>query len=229
MQRAVANIKIENHDTGDKVNFPLILSSPCNYKQSVHKKKCSNEYEQSICENCNTIIQNCVYKGHVKYTCQLCSTIIIKSQVETHLKLHDFFVYFSCKYCTFKCLEKEELELHLEGHADVIQYNDNLIQHHNQSLKRKEILSSRKHIWNEKVIFPKDFACHLCNSKYSHKRSLRKHLLSDHKLGNSWTFQCNICDFKHDKKNYVKWHLINVHKIKDVDGWNKIIKSETSS
>jgi len=218
MQNIVANIKIENHDNGVKIKFPLIISDTCNYKQ----KKCSNKYEQSTCRNCDTIIQNGVNKIHEKYTCQLCTRILIKSQAEAHLKLHEIFVYFSCKYCSFKCFKKEELELHLEEH-------DHLIHQNNQSLNKKEIIFSRKLISEDKIVFPKDFACHMCTAKYSHKRSLKKHISSDHELRDARKFRCNFCDFKHNKKNCVKWHLINVHKIKDVEGWNKIIKCEESS
>ena len=59
----------------------------------------------------------------------------------------------------------------------------------------------------------KSFQCEICNSHFTHKKSLDRHILSVHE--EKKPFKCAICDYSSSLKSNINRHVSSVHEGKN--------------
>ncbi|XP_034524536.1 zinc finger protein ZFAT isoform X1 [Ailuropoda melanoleuca] len=179
------------------------------------------------CEYCNKVFKfKHSLQAHLRihtnekpYKCPQCSyASAIKANLNVHLRKHTG-EKFACDYCSFTCLSKGHLKVHIERvHKKIKQhcrfckkkYSDvkNLIKHirdaHDpQDKKVKEAL-------DELCLMTREgkrqllYDCHICERKFKNELDRDRHMLVH---GDKWPFACELCGHGATKYQALELHV----------------------
>ncbi|XP_035305488.1 zinc finger protein ZFAT isoform X3 [Cricetulus griseus] len=179
------------------------------------------------CEYCNKVFKfKHSLQAHLRihtnekpYKCPECSyASAIKANLNVHLRKHTG-EKFSCDYCSFTCLSKGHLRVHVERvHKKIKQhcrfckkkYSDvkNLIKHtrdaHDpQDRKVKEALDELRLMTREgkrQLLYD----CHTCERKFKNELDRDRHMLVH---GDKWPFACELCGHGATKYQALELHV----------------------
>ena len=179
------------------------------------------------CEYCNKVFKfKHSLQAHLRihtnekpYKCPQCSyASAIKANLNVHLRKHTG-EKFACDCCSFTCLSKGHLKVHVERvHKKIKQhcrfckkkYSDvkNLIKHirdaHDpQDKKVKEAL-------DELCLMTREgkrqllYDCHICERKFKNELDRDRHMLVH---GDKWPFACELCGHGATKYQALELHV----------------------
>lgn len=179
------------------------------------------------CEYCNKVFKfKHSLQAHLRihtnekpYKCSQCSyASAIKANLNVHLRKHTG-EKFACDYCSFTCLSKGHLKVHVERvHKKIKQhcrfckkkYSDvkNLIKHirdaHDpQDKKVKEALDALCLLTREgkrQLLYD----CHICERKFKNELDRDRHMLVH---GDKWPFACELCGHGATKYQALELHV----------------------
>ncbi|XP_027961391.1 zinc finger protein ZFAT isoform X2 [Eumetopias jubatus] len=179
------------------------------------------------CEYCNKVFKfKHSLQAHLRihtnekpYKCPQCSyASAIKANLNVHLRKHTG-EKFACDYCSFTCLSKGHLKVHIERvHKKIKQhcrfckkkYSDvkNLIKHirdvHDpQDKKVKEALEELCLMTREgkrQLLYD----CHICERKFKNELDRDRHMLVH---GDKWPFACELCGHGATKYQALELHV----------------------
>ncbi|XP_007938764.1 zinc finger protein ZFAT [Orycteropus afer afer] len=179
------------------------------------------------CEYCNKVFKfKHSLQAHLRihtnekpYKCSQCSyASAIKANLNVHLRKHTG-EKFACDYCTFTCLSKGHLKVHVERvHKKIKQhcrfckkkYSDvkNLIKHirdaHDpQDQKVREALDKLCLMTREgkrQLLYD----CHICERKFKNELDRDRHMLVH---GDQWPFACELCGHGATKYQALELHI----------------------
>uniref|UniRef100_A0A5F9D6P9 Zinc finger protein ZFAT n=1 Tax=Oryctolagus cuniculus TaxID=9986 RepID=A0A5F9D6P9_RABIT len=179
------------------------------------------------CEYCNKVFKfKHSLQAHLRihtnekpYKCPQCSyASAIKANLNVHLRKHTG-EKFACDYCSFTCLSKGHLKVHIERvHKKIKQhcrfckkkYSDvkNLIKHirdtHDpQDKKVKEALDELRLMTREgkrQLLYD----CHICERKFKNELDRDRHMLVH---GDKWPFACELCGHGATKYQALELHV----------------------
>uniref|UniRef100_A0A8C2UQC6 Zinc finger protein ZFAT n=1 Tax=Chinchilla lanigera TaxID=34839 RepID=A0A8C2UQC6_CHILA len=179
------------------------------------------------CEYCNKVFKfKHSLQAHLRihtnekpYKCPQCSyASAIKANLNVHLRKHTG-EKFACDYCSFTCLSKGHLKVHIERvHKKIKQhcrfckkkYSDvkNLIKHirdtHDpQDKKVKEALDELRLMTREgkrQLLYD----CHICERKFKNELDRDRHMLVH---GDKWPYACELCGHGATKYQALELHV----------------------
>ncbi|XP_062935266.1 zinc finger protein ZFAT isoform X2 [Cynocephalus volans] len=179
------------------------------------------------CEYCNKVFKfKHSLQAHLRihtnekpYKCPQCSyASAIKANLNVHLRKHTG-EKFACDYCSFTCLSKGHLKVHIERvHKKIKQhcrfckkkYSDvkNLIKHIREAhdLQDKKV----KEALNELCLMTREgkrqllYDCHICERKFKNELDRDRHMLVH---GDKWPFACELCGHGATKYQALELHV----------------------
>ncbi|XP_008579361.1 PREDICTED: zinc finger protein ZFAT, partial [Galeopterus variegatus] len=179
------------------------------------------------CEYCNKVFKfKHSLQAHLRihtnekpYKCPQCSyASAIKANLNVHLRKHTG-EKFACDYCSFTCLSKGHLKVHIERvHKKIKQhcrfckkkYSDvkNLIRHIREAhdLQDKKV----KEALNELCLMTREgkrqllYDCHICERKFKNELDRDRHMLVH---GDKWPFACELCGHGATKYQALELHV----------------------
>ncbi|XP_039240310.1 zinc finger protein ZFAT isoform X1 [Pipra filicauda] len=179
------------------------------------------------CEYCNKVFKfKHSLQAHLRihtnekpYKCPSCSyASAIKANLNVHMRKHTG-EKFSCDYCTFTCLSKGHLKVHIERvHKKIKQhcrfckkkYSDvkNLIKHIKEThdLQDKKV----KDVFDELRLMTREgkrqllYDCHICERKFKNELDRDRHMLVH---GDERPFACELCGHGATKYQALELHV----------------------
>ncbi|NXI53447.1 ZFAT protein, partial [Chloroceryle aenea] len=179
------------------------------------------------CEYCNKVFKfKHSLQAHLRihtnekpYKCSSCSyASAIKANLNVHMRKHTG-EKFSCDYCTFTCLSKGHLKVHVERvHKKIKQhcrfckkkYSDvkNLIKHIKEThdLQDKKV----KDVFDELRLMTREgkrqllYDCHICERKFKNELDRDRHMLVH---GDERPFACELCGHGATKYQALELHV----------------------
>ncbi|XP_063777306.1 zinc finger protein ZFAT isoform X2 [Pseudophryne corroboree] len=179
------------------------------------------------CEYCNKVFKfKHSLQAHLRihtnekpYKCPLCNyASAIKANLSVHMRKHTG-EKFSCDHCSFSCLSKGHLKVHVERvHKKIKQhcrfckkkYSDikNLIKHMKEThdLLDKKVLET----FDELKLLTREgkrqllYDCHICERKFKNELERDRHMLVH---GDERPFACELCDHGATKYQSLELHI----------------------
>ena len=155
-----------------------------------------------------------VHEGLVE-SCDQCDyTTNLKSSLKRHISRkhieETMQKRYTCDYegCTYKTLYKYDLKNHIETkHEGIVRFRCEFM---NCNFGANDPKSLREHteIHNEKA-----YKCHLCDTKFARKQSMRNHIKNIHEgpVQKEKAYKCHLCDTKFAWKRSIRKHIKNIH------------------
>uniref|UniRef100_G3U931 Zinc finger protein ZFAT n=1 Tax=Loxodonta africana TaxID=9785 RepID=G3U931_LOXAF len=157
------------------------------------------------CEYCNKVFKfKHSLQAHLRihtnekpYKCPQCSyASAIKANLNVHLRKHTG-EKFACDACSFTCLSKGHLKVHIERvHKKIKQ--------HCRFCKKKysDVKNLIRHIREGKRQLLYD--CHICERKFKNELDRDRHMLVH---GDQWPFACELCGHGATKYQALELHI----------------------
>ncbi|XP_042555951.1 zinc finger protein ZFAT [Dipodomys spectabilis] len=179
------------------------------------------------CEYCNKVFKfKHSLQAHLRihtnekpYKCPQCSyASAIKANLNVHLRKHTG-EKFACDYCSFTCLSKGHLKVHVERvHKKIKQhcrfckkkYSDvkNLIRHirdtHDPQDKKVEEALDELRLMTREGKRQLLYDCHICERKFKNELDRDRHMLVH---GDKWPFACELCGHGATKYQALELHV----------------------
>lgn len=168
--------------------------------------KCSNGAVLYPEESIRTDQAHCQKGDGVKLrSCHLCAaTYKTLGGLKYHLNRHKGIKPFRCRYCSHRCILKEDLESHIHSrHSDKRPFKCDLC---DKAFATREVLTVHRRIHTGE----KPYACRHCPAAFIDGSGLRVHMLSTHS-----TERPHICE--HCGKSFAMRHRLKRHKITHTD------------
>ena len=192
-----------------------------------------NPYKCNLCINSATHVKN-VQERKKEHNCGECNAkFLVESDLKEHvLVVHDRKNEFKCSVCGSCFREENELRIHIHQIHRVQQYTckidicnakfsrklsleSHIQKIHRATKKQPEAtivkitceIGSLKCLACEENIRP--HKCILCNNRYSHKESLKKH--SDEVHNEEKHYRCDICNIKYFEEQGLIHHKQSIH------------------
>ncbi|XP_068094152.1 zinc finger protein ZFAT isoform X2 [Hyperolius riggenbachi] len=187
----------------------------------------STQLKIFTCEYCNKVFKfKHSLQAHLRihtnekpYKCPFCNyASAIKANLSVHMRKHTG-EKFSCDHCSFSCLSKGHLKVHIERvHKKIKQhcrfckkkYSDvkNLIKHVKEThslldKKVKETLDELRLLTREgkrQLLYD----CHICERKFKNELERDRHMLVH---GDKRPFACELCDHGTTKYQSLELHI----------------------
>ncbi|XP_008067712.1 zinc finger protein ZFAT isoform X2 [Carlito syrichta] len=179
------------------------------------------------CEYCNKVFKfKHSLQAHLRihtnekpYKCPQCSyASAIKANLNVHLRKHTG-EKFACDYCSFTCLSKGHLKVHIERvHKKIKQhcrfckkkYSDvkNLIKHirdaHDPQDKKVQEALDELCLMTREGKRQLLYDCHICERKFKNELDRDRHMLVH---GDKWPFACELCGHGATKYQALELHV----------------------
>ncbi|XP_044149661.1 zinc finger protein ZFAT isoform X2 [Bufo gargarizans] len=197
-------------------------------EQAAHSSRTGpNQLKIFTCEYCNKVFKfKHSLQAHLRihtnekpYKCLLCNyASAIKANLSVHMRKHTG-EKFSCDHCSFSCLSKGHLKVHVERvHKKIKQhcrfckkkYSDvkNLIKHIKEThdaldKKVKDNLDELRLLTREgkrQLLYD----CHICERKFKNELERDRHMLVH---GDERPFACELCDHGATKYQSLELHV----------------------
>ena len=174
-------------------NFNLLFNSPCPGPSYNQTEEHFRSYETGGSQGQELTSFNCEEAGcHV-----ICPSY---HQYKKHLKTEHNITRFHCKFCDFRCENRNDLNAHIG-----IQHQDDTFDCLECRFKGKNRVELSKHIITAHRL------CRLCEYRAPNRLSLENHLKTKHSADGS---ACKFCDFKSPHKSALFQHVHAKHKKK---------------
>ncbi|XP_056378776.1 zinc finger protein ZFAT [Hyla sarda] len=197
-------------------------------EQAAHSSRIGpNQLKIFTCEYCNKVFKfKHSLQAHLRihtnekpYKCPLCNyASAIKANLSVHMRKHTG-EKFSCDHCSFSCLSKGHLKVHVERvHKKIKQhcrfckkkYSDvkNLIKHMKEM---HDLLDQKvKDNFDELRLLTREgkrqllYDCHICERKFKNELERDRHMLVH---GDERPFACELCDHGATKYQSLELHI----------------------
>ncbi|XP_075681820.1 zinc finger protein ZFAT isoform X2 [Rhinoderma darwinii] len=197
-------------------------------EQAAHSSRIGpNQLKIFTCEYCNKVFKfKHSLQAHLRihtnekpYKCPLCNyASAIKANLSVHMRKHTG-EKFSCDHCSFSCLSKGHLKVHVERvHKKIKQhcrfckkkYSDvkNLIKHIKET---HDLLDKKvKDNFDELRLLTREgkrqllYDCHVCERKFKNELERDRHMLVH---GDERPFACELCDHGATKYQSLELHI----------------------
>lgn len=222
------NLQAADSEQGLKRGYQEYAIPQVPQEQATHSSRIGpNQLKIFTCEYCNKVFKfKHSLQAHLRihtnekpYKCPLCNyASAIKANLSVHMRKHTG-EKFSCDHCSFSCLSKGHLKVHVERvHKKIKQhcrfckkkYSDvkNLIKHIKDT---HDLLDKKvKDNFDELRLLTREgkrqllYDCHICERKFKNELERDRHMLVH---GDERPFACELCDHGATKYQSLELHI----------------------
>ncbi|XP_018321646.1 zinc finger protein 62 homolog [Agrilus planipennis] len=197
----------------------FITASDLYHHEKIHANK--RAYKCDVCpkafNNSSDLHKHriCVHldRSLWKYECEMCSKRFpLKSNLDTHIKVHTGERNFACHFCEKKCISQSALRKHIGTHSTVKKFTCVVCGRHYKYEKSMKIHLKKAHdLGNIKVpLREKKYFCHMCPKSYFANNKLQIHIRTH--TGEK-PYSCELCKKSFVDGSYLKHHVRVFHNV----------------